>query len=159
VRFPQIGGLLQPFSIFFGAVRFVLRTLAGIVAGMALAFALVVAVELFSAIVYPIPAALEENIPEHVRRYPHWILAVVVPAWGATIAAATWVAARVGSRLAGIVVALLLAWALTFNLLMLPYTLWFKIAMFLVLPLACFAGLRYGRRGPAPATAPATISN
>jgi hypothetical protein len=130
-------------------MKFAVRTLLGVVAGMALAFALVVAVEWFSSIVHPLPAELEGNIPEHVRRYPHWILGVVVLAWGAAATAATWVASRIGGRLAGIVVALLLAWALVFNLAMLPYTLWFKIAMPGAFSLACLLGIRYGR----PATA------
>jgi hypothetical protein len=77
-------------------------------------------------------------------------LFVVVLAWGATSTAATWVASRVGNRLAGSVVALLLAWALIFNLTMLPYTMWFKVVMFSVFPVACLLGIRYGKRLPSP---------
>jgi hypothetical protein len=129
-------------------MRSAVAMLLGVVLGMALALALVAGVELFSAVVYPIPADLQENIPEHVRRYPHWILGVAVLAWGATATAATSVASRVGNRLAGIVVALLLAWALTYNLTGLPYTLWFKIVMFAVFPIACLLGIRSGTRRP-----------
>jgi hypothetical protein len=121
------------------------RTLLAVVAGMALAFALVVAVEWFSSAVHPFPVDFNGNIGEHVRRYPHWVLAVVVLAWGATAAAATWVASRVGGLLAGIVVALLLAWAIIFNLTVLPYTTWFKVAMFSAFPIACLLGIKYGR--------------
>jgi len=131
--------------------------LVGVVLGMALALALVVGVELFSAVVYPIPADLQGNIPEHVRRYPHWILGVVVPAWGATATAATWVASRVGNRLAGIVVALLLAWALVFNLTALPYTMWFKIVMFGVFPIACLLGVWSGTRTASATSAGARL--
>ena len=127
-------------------MKFGIRTLFAVVVGMALALALVVAVELFSAVVHPIPADFNGNMGEHVRRYPHWVLGVVVLAWGATSAAATWVASRVGNRLAGSVVALLLAWALIFNLTMLPYTMWFKVVMFSVFPVACLLGIRYGQR-------------
>jgi hypothetical protein len=127
-------------------MRSAVATLLAIVLGMALALALVVGVELFSAVVYPIPADLQGNIPEHVRRYPHWILGVAVLAWGATATAATWVASRVGNRLAGIIVALLLAWALIFNLTALPYTMWFKIVMFGVFPIACLLGITSGAR-------------
>lgn len=126
------------------------RTLLAVVAGMALAFALVVAVELFSSVVHPFPADFNGNIGEHVQRYPHWVLGMVVLAWGATSTAATWVASRVGGRLAGIVVALLLAWALIFNLTMLPYTVWFKTVMLCAFPIACLLGIRYGRRIPSP---------
>ena len=46
------------------------RTRLAVVAGMALAFALIVAVEMFSAAVHPLPADFDGNIPERVRRYP-----------------------------------------------------------------------------------------
>ena len=131
-------------------MKLAIRTLCAVVVGMALAFALVVAVEGFSAIVHPFPAGFNGNIPEHVKRYPHWVLGVVVLAWCATAAAATWVASRVGNRLAGGIVALLLAWALIFNLTMLPYTMWFKVVMFGAFPIACLIGIRYGRRSPSP---------
>jgi MFS family permease len=119
------------------------RILLGIVAGMGMALALVVAVEWFSSVVHPFPANFNGNIPEHVRHYPDWVLGAVVLAWGATIAVATWVAS-------GIVVSLLLAWALISNLTMLPYTMWFKVAMLCAFPVACLLGVRYGRRIPSP---------
>jgi len=126
----------------------VLRIVLAVVAGMALAFVLVVAVELFSAVVHPFPPGLDPNapgsIPEHVRRYPGWILAVCGLMWGATAAAATWVASRIGGRLAGALVTLLLAAALAFNLSMLPYVTWFKIAMPATFFVACLIGIRSG---------------
>lgn len=125
-----------------------LGSLLAVLAGLAVAFALVVGVEFFSSIVHPFPADFDGNIPDHVRRYPTWILAVVVVAWGATFTAATWVATRMGNRVAGGVVALLLAGALIFNLAMLPYALWFKVAMLLVLPAACLAGILRARPRP-----------
>ena len=131
-------------------MKYAARTVLAVVAGMALALALVVAVELFSSVVHPIPADFNGNIGEHVRRYPHWVLGVAVLAWGAASTAATWVASRVGGRLAGIVVALLLALALIFNLNALPYTTWFKTAMLIAFPVACLLGIRYGRRVPSP---------
>ena len=128
----------------------VLRIVLAVIAGMALAFVLVVAVELFSAVVHPFPPGLDPNapgsIPEHVRRYPGWILAVCGLMWGATAAAATWVASRIGGRLAGAVVTLLLAAALAFNLSMLPYVMWFKIAMPAAFFVACLIGIRSGAR-------------
>jgi len=127
-----------------------LISLLGVVIAMALAFVLVIGVELFSAAVYPVPAELQDNIPEHVRRYPTWILAVVVPLWGATAGAATWVASRLGGRTAGALVALLLALALGFNLAMLPYAAWFKVVMPVAFALACLIGVRSGARHRPP---------
>jgi hypothetical protein len=76
---------------------------------------------------------------------------VVVLMWGATAAAATWVASRIGGRLAGALVTLLLASALAFNLSMLPYVMWFKVAMPAAFFVACLLGIRYGTRAPSPA--------
>jgi hypothetical protein len=114
------------------AVRWALA----VVAGLALAFVLVVAVELFSAVVYPVPpeCTTMEQMCEHIARYPDWILAVVVLAWSATTYASAWVAARVGNRWAGSAVALVLTLAIVSNLSMLPYAMWFKVVM-----LGCFA--------------------
>jgi hypothetical protein len=117
---------------------------------MTLAFALVVAVELFSSVVHPVPANFDGNIPEHVRRYPGWVLGAAALMWAATAAVATWVASRIGGRLAGAIVTLLLAAALAFNLSMLPYVMWFKIAMPAAFFVACLLGIRHGRRVPSP---------
>ncbi|HLJ50508.1 MAG TPA: hypothetical protein VKU01_31060 [Bryobacteraceae bacterium] len=127
-------------------MKFAARTLLAVIAAMVVAFVLVIAIEWFSSIVHPFPP--NGNLPEHVKHYPHWVLAIVVPAWGATIVAATWVASRLGGRLAGIIVAFLLAWGLIFNLTTLPYTPWFKIAMSCAFPIACLLGIRCGRRAP-----------
>jgi len=122
------------------------RTVLGTVAGMALAFALVVVVEMFSAVVHPVPANFDGSIAEHVRRYPQWVLGIVVLLWGATAAAATWVASRMGGKPAGVIVTLLLASALAFNLSMLPYVMWFKIVMPAAVCVACLLGIKHGRR-------------
>ena len=66
--------------------------------------------------------------------------------WAATAAAATWVASRIGGRLAGALVTLLLASALAFNMSMLPYVLWFKGAMPAAFFVACLLGIRTGTR-------------
>lgn len=113
---------------------------------MTLALALVVAVEFFSSVVHPFPTDFDGNIPAHVRRYPDWVLAVMVLMWGAAAAAATWVGSRIGGRLAGGLVTLLLASALAFNLSMLPYVMWFKAAMPAAFFVACLLGIRTGTR-------------
>jgi hypothetical protein len=129
------------------------RTLLAVVAGMALAFALVVAVEMFSAVVHPFPPGVDPNapgsIPAHVQRYPGWVLAVAGLMWAATAAAAAWVASRIGGRVAGTLVALLLAAALVFNLAMLPYVTWFKVVMPAAFAVASLIGVKYGARSRA----------
>jgi hypothetical protein len=103
---------------------------AGTIAGLAVAFALVIAVELFSEVVHPLPpdfGGTQEEMCAHVARYPQWVLAVAVPAWAFTAFAGAWTARRVGSRPAALIVGLLLTAAVLFNVSMLPYPIWFKI--------------------------------
>ena len=131
-----------------------LRTLLAVVAGMALAFVLVIAVELFSAVVHPFPpdsTGTMDEICRHVARYPHWILGVVVLAWSATAFASTWVATRIGNRWAGIAVILILTVGIVFNVTKLPYAMWFKVVMLSCFPLACYLGIMRGLRRSLPA--------
>lgn len=127
----------------------VLRSIGAIVAGMLLALALVIAVELWSSFVHPLPPGFEhtqEAMCAHVERYPQWVLAVAVVAWGATTYASTWVASRLGNWVCGGLVGLLLLAAVLFNMSMLPYPLWFEAANVVVFPLATLLGLRGARR-------------
>ncbi len=120
-----------------------LRALAGIVAGLLLAFLLVVAVELFGGVVHPLPAGFSgtsEEMSRHVAAFPQWVLAVVVPAWASAAFVATWAARRIGNLYSSATVGLLLAAALVSNISMLPYPIWFKIATLLAIPAAAFAG-------------------
>ncbi len=93
------------------------------------------------------PANFDGDIPAHVRRYPQWVLGAVVVMYAATAAAATWLAATIGKRVAGGIVALLLAWALVFNLSMLPYVTWFKVVTPAAFAVACLLGIRQGKGG------------
>jgi hypothetical protein len=130
----------------------VFRILGSIVAGLLLAIALVIAVELWSAVVHPLPPGFEhtpEAMCAHVERYPHWVLAVAVAAWGATVYASTWLTSWLGNRVCGGFVGLLLLAAALFNMAMLPYPTWFEVANVVVFPLAILLGLRAGRRQPA----------
>jgi hypothetical protein len=123
--------------------------LLAVVAGMALAFVLVVAVELFSSVVHPVPPEFSgtfEEMCQHVARYPHWVLGVAVLAWSATAFVSTWVATRIGNRWAGLVVMFLLALALAFNVSKLPYEMWFKVVMLSCFPVACNLGVMGGVR-------------
>lgn len=133
------------------------RTLLGIAVGLALAFGLVVALELASAMIHPLPADFDGTMEEmcaHVARYPDWVLGVVVAAWSATAFVAAWTATRLGSARAGIPVVLLLALAISYNVTMLPYATWFKVAMPTCFPVACCLGVLGGLPRPKPADEP-----
>jgi hypothetical protein len=135
---------------------FALRQVLAVIAALASAFLLVIAVEIFSSAVYPIPqgpAATMAEICEHVARYPHWILAVVVALYSATAFLSTWIATRIGNRWTGIAIGLILGALLVCNIAMLPYTLWFKVVMLACFPVACYIGVACGASRPSPAAA------
>jgi len=126
-----------------------LRTLLAVVAGLALALAFVVAVEAFSEMVYPTPPDFTGTMEEmclHVSRYPDWVLGVVVLLWSATAFLSAWIATRIGNRPAGVVLSLVLAAAISSNIAMLPYTMWFKVVMLICFTIACYFGVANGSR-------------
>ncbi len=132
---------------------------------MVLAFASVIAVEVFSSIVHPFPpdsTGTMDEICAHVARYPHWVLGVVVIVWSASAVLSTWVAAKIGSWPAGAVVSLVLLLGLAFNLAKLPYTTWFKVVMPISCLVACYLGVSLGCRAKFPSeggmNAPGPIS-
>lgn len=117
--------------------------------GLAVAFVLVAAVEVFSAVVYPPPEdfwGTREEICRHVEHYPPWVLAVVVPAWAASAFAGSWTAKSMGNVYSLAIVGLLLFAGLVLNISMLPYPLWFKIAVLFAIPVAIAAAGRLARR-------------
>jgi hypothetical protein len=126
-------------------MKLVLRTLAAIVAGMLVAFALIVVVEIFGSVVHPTPPGFKgtmEEMCEHVARFPQWVLAVSVFLWGGTAFVSTWLAQKIGNRGSAAFVGLLLVAGLVLNISMLPYPIWFKIATLLVIPAAIVLGGR-----------------
>ena len=130
-------------------MKTILRAVLAIIAGMVLAFALVVAVEVFSSIVHPVPpnfTGTMDELSQHVARYPHWVLGVAVIAWSATTFLSTWIATKIGGRVAGAVISLLLLLAIAFNIAKLPYATWFKVVMPVCFLVACYLGVTLGSR-------------
>lgn len=130
----------------------VFRYMAAIVAGMIVTFVLVFAVEALNAAVHPAPPDFKGTMEEmclHVEHYPNWVLALVVPAWTGTAFTGTWIAGRIGNRMCALFIGLLVVAAVAFNVSMLPYALWFKIVILLVIPVAVVLGDRWSiRRSP-----------
>ena len=130
------------------------RAVCSIVAGVALALVLVLAVEFASAVIHPMPPDFTGTMDElckHVERFPQWVLALVVAAWGGTALASTWVTCRMGGRGCSAFVALLLLAAVVFNIAQLPYPMWFKVANLIAIPAAIYLGLRSPSRRKASA--------
>jgi hypothetical protein len=139
-------------------MKVALRGIAGVLTGLIVAFVLVFALELFSAVVHPFPEGVEQTMEEmcrHVENYPQWILAVAVAAWAVTALLSTWVAKKIGNVYSALIVGLLLLAALVMNLSMLPYPIWFKVANLIAIPGAIAAGLQLSRRQKVAAKAEA----
>jgi hypothetical protein len=137
------------------------RAIAAVLAGLIVLFLVVVGVELFSTVVHPLPEdfkGTKEELCQHVARYPHWVLAVVVPAWAVAAFASTWTARRFGNIYSAVVVGLLLLTGLVCNVAMLPYPTWFKIVSLLVIPAAAFAGGGVAPHRPLKSAGPAEAS-
>jgi hypothetical protein len=128
-----------------------LRTLAAIFAGLLVLFVLLAAVELFGNAVHPLPEGFKgtkEEICLHVARYPHWVLAVVVPAWAIAAFAGAWTAVKIGNLYSSTIFGLLTLAALVLNISMLPYPIWFKIANLILIPTAILAASRLSPSSP-----------
>src|SRR5262245_406002 len=99
-------------------MKAVLRVVVAVFAGLIAGFIVVVAMEMFGNVVHPVPEGFggtQEEMCEHVRRFPPWVLAVAVPAWAFAAFVSTWVAQRIGSIFSSAFVGLLLLAALAFN--------------------------------------------
>lgn len=135
--------------------RTILRSAGALIAAIAVTFVLLIVVEIFSAIVHPVPEDFDgsvEEMCEHVARYPHWVLAAVVPMWGAIAFVGTWIAGRVGNRSCAIFMAVLLLAAVLWNIAMLPYPMWFK----LIQPAVVVIAVAYAVISPARRAHPIT---
>ena len=126
-------------------IKTIVRSVVAIAMAIFVALLLIIGVELFSAIVHPVPDGFQgtpEEMCLHVERYPQWVLAVVVPLWALTTFVSIWLARRIANVGAGSVVGLLLLVAVIFNVAMLPYPVWFKVMSPVGISLALAAGLR-----------------
>ncbi len=132
-----------------------LRSVGAVAAGIAVAFALVVAVEMLSWIAHPFPEGFQgtpEEISRHVTLYPAWVLAAALVAWGFTAFAATWTAGRLGNRGTAAFLGLLLVSAVMLNISQLPYPIWFEIGSVTAIAAAAVYGYRLSGRRAITAT-------
>ena len=134
-------------------VRFTLQSSGAVVAGLAVALALVIAVEGFSELFHPFPPDADKSDMDvckaHVAIYPTWVLAAAGVGWVLTVFAASWTAARLGPGrhpMIGAIVGVLLLAAAGFNVAMLPYAGWFKLFCLLLLPTAAIFGVMLARK-------------
>jgi hypothetical protein len=109
----------------------ILRTVLAVVAGTVTALLLLMAVELFSAVVHPFPEGLSqtpEEICRHVERYPSWVLAIGALMWGGAAFVSVWLTGKIGNRISAAIVGTLFLAGVVCNVAMLPYPWWFRVA-------------------------------
>jgi hypothetical protein len=136
-----------------------LRSTGSLILGLAVAFVLVVGVEVVSAVMHPYPPDFDPNsfeaCKEHVARYPTPALVMGAVGWALAVFLSTAVATRLGTGrhpAHGILLGAFLFAMACFNMLMLPYPLWFELANVILFPLATFLAIRWCRKSP-PAVA------
>lgn len=110
-----------------------LRTVLGIVAGVVLAFAVMMAMEMVSYAAFPPPAGLDPADPEDVKRIvasaSTAAKAWVVFGWFVSAVAGGWLARGLSrTRWAGWVIAGLIVIGGVANVMMIPHPLWMQIA-------------------------------
>ena len=133
-------------------IRLLMRSIGAIIAGLIVAMVLIIAVEFVTIFFHPFPDGADttdhEVVEAHVEQFPHWVLAIAVVGWGVTTFVSAWTATRLGAArhpAHGIALGSLLLVAAAFNMFMLPYPVWFELANLLILPLAIFGAVKFGR--------------
>jgi len=133
-------------------IRPLMRSIGAIVLSLIVAMALIIAVEVVTTIFHPFPAGADttdhEVVEAHVAKFPHWVLGIAVVGWGVTTFVSAWIATRLGAGrhpAHGFAIGSLLFVAAAFNMYMLPYPIWFELAILLILPLAILGAVKLGR--------------
>lgn len=110
---------------------------------------LLIVVEMYSAVVHPFPEGGDESVEsicKHVEQYPGWVLATVIPMWGAIAYLGTWISIKLGNWVSGYAMGALLIGALMLNMVMLPYPVWFKILQPITVLIAIFIAVGTPKR-------------
>ncbi len=133
-------------------MKSILRSTAAVILSLVVALALVVAIEVISAVMHPFPedfGGTREEVAAHVANYPAGVLALLGGAgYALTMGVSVWLATRLGSSrhpAHGYGVGALLLAALIFNMSMLPYPLWFVVLDLILLPACIYLGVKLGR--------------
>jgi hypothetical protein len=132
-----------------------LRALGGVVAGVLLAVAVIIVVELVSHAIYPPPPGTNIDDPAAIARAaaqaPLNALLMVILGWTLGTFCGCWLAGRVGRRPGPAVTPGVLVFAAGIaNMFQIPHPLWFKIVSLLLVAVAAIAGAALGARRPPP---------
>ena len=131
-----------------------LRRIGATLAGMLLAFAVIVIVEMIGNALYPLPPGVDPKNPESIaramRNVPAAALIVVVIGWTAGALLGSWLAARIARSVwPAVIVGALVVCGAVANMLTIPHPLWMWISSLVLVALVTLAGAGLGSRGRA----------
>jgi predicted MFS family arabinose efflux permease len=132
------------------------RSVLAVLAGIVVAMILMVAVEMLSSHLFPLPPGVDlhshESIRQHIDQLPIGAFLLVLIAWSVGSFAGSWVAARLAGRarlIHGLVIGAFFLAASIMNMLMIPHPLWMEIASIVALAGFSYLGARLAAgRGP-----------
>ncbi len=134
--------------------RSILQSAGAVGFGLVIAFVLVVGIEVLSDFFHPFPTGLDphdfEACSAHVARYPTLLLGVCGLLWAITAFVSTWIATRLGTvrhPAHGIGLGGFLLGMAVFNIVILPYPIWFKVLTPITLALGVYWGQKWARVG------------
>jgi len=128
-----------------------LRKIGATLAGIVLAFAVIVIVEMVGNALYPLPPGVDPRNPESLaramRNVPAAALAVVVIGWTAGALAGSWLAARIARSVwPAVIVGALVVCGAVANMLTIPHPLWMWITSIVLVALVTLGGAALGAR-------------
>lgn len=132
-----------------------LRAIGGVLAGIVVAFGVIVVIELVGHAIYPPPAGTNLDDPAAVARLaatmPIGALLMVIAGWTLGAGLGSWLAGRIGKRAAPAVTpGVLVAAAAVANMFQIPHPLWFWIVSLALVAIATITGAALGAKKPAP---------
>jgi hypothetical protein len=146
------------------SVKAVGRSVGAVLAGIMVAMILMIALEMLSSHLFPLPPGVDlhdhESIRQHIDSLPMGAFAIVLVAWAVGSFAGSWVAARLAGRarlIHGLVIGVFFLAASVMNMLMIPHPLWMEISAVFALAGPSYLGARLAAAGPPP-IAPARLA-
>lgn len=131
----------------------IVRSIVAIVVSLVAAIVIVIITEMLTLSLHPFPEGVDTRdqsvINNHVANFPHSVLAIAAIGWLLTAFVGAWLATRLGNDrhpTHGYMVGTILFLAAAYNMLFLPYQLWFEIVIFLGVPLVIFLGVMLARK-------------
>jgi hypothetical protein len=129
------------------------RIILGIVIGVALGFALVMAGDYLNRMLFPMPPDLQITNPEAIRDYmasaPVTSLLGMPVTWTVAAGAGAFAAAIIAGRAwTGWIAGALMFAATLLNLALIPHPLWMLVAAIVFVPAAAWFGAKFGAPKP-----------